>query len=327
MKHLKTSEELGSYIQDARKKGQTVAFIPTMGALHAGHLALVEEGLKRCDIAVVSIFVNPTQFAPHEDFDSYPRTLDADIQKLEQVGAQAVWTPSEADLYPDGPVSDIHVSGVSEPLEGTFRPHFFDGVASVVARLLRAVKPDIACFGEKDYQQLQVVQKMVAEQQIPVEIVPVGIVRGESGLALSSRNAYLDEAQHKIAVRLNRIDLEPLLRRGLLKPEIENIFLRIIHMTGLRRVFLRFNPLAFPNILRRLFFGFKQGNQFLFIANSLPGQDKRRQKRNHKYQDNIRVLQNGERVLIRRVIIHESENSHAAHGENKRRKTIEFGFQ
>lgn len=182
-----------------------MAFIPTMGALHAGHLALVEEGLKRCDIAVVSIFVNPTQFAPHEDFDSYPRTLDADIQKLEQVGAQAVWTPSEADLYPDGPVSDIHVSGVSEPLEGTFRPHFFDGVASVVARLLRAVKPDIACFGEKDYQQLQVVQKMVAEQQIPVEIVPVGIVRGESGLALSSRNAYLDEAQHKIAVRLNRI--------------------------------------------------------------------------------------------------------------------------
>lgn len=190
-------------LQNFRNEAETLAFIPTMGALHEGHLALVKEGLKRSDKAIVSIFVNPTQFAPNEDFSSYPRTLDEDIQKLEKIGAHALWLPSVEDIYPNGQETDIHINGMSEPLEGEFRPHFFDGVATVVARLLRAVNPDIALFGEKDFQQLQVVKKMIAQENIPVEIIGVPIVRDKNGLALSSRNAYLSADEYKIAIQLN----------------------------------------------------------------------------------------------------------------------------
>ena len=192
-------------LEDFRQSVKTLAFVPTMGALHEGHLALAREGLKQCDAVIVSIFVNPTQFAPHEDFDSYPRVIDDDIAKLEALGVQAVWLPSEDDIYPNGAKSDIHITGVSEPLEGEFRPHFFDGVATVVARLLRAVKPDIAIFGEKDFQQLQVVMKMVQQENIYVEIIGAPIVRDENGLALSSRNLYLSDDEYKIAIQLNKI--------------------------------------------------------------------------------------------------------------------------
>jgi pantoate--beta-alanine ligase len=176
-----------------------------MGALHDGHLALVKEGLEKADKAIVSIFVNPTQFAPHEDFDAYPRNIEADIAKLEAIGTHGVWLPTEADIYPNGSTADIHVNGVSGPLEGEFRPHFFDGVATVVARLLRAVQPDIAIFGEKDFQQLQVVRQMVGEQDIDVEIAGAKIVRDENGLALSSRNAYLSADEYRVAILLNKI--------------------------------------------------------------------------------------------------------------------------
>ncbi|HPF78801.1 MAG TPA: pantoate--beta-alanine ligase [Alphaproteobacteria bacterium] len=205
MQIIKNIADLDSFHRQAKKENLKTAFIPTMGALHDGHLKLVEEGLKHSDRAIVSIFVNPTQFAPHEDFDSYPRTIEADCQKLESVGAHAVWLPTVADIYPNGQETDIHIDGVSEPLEGEFRPHFFDGVATVVARLLRAVKPDVAMFGEKDFQQLQVVKKMVVQEGIPVDIIGVQIVRDHNGLALSSRNAYLSESDYESAIQLNQI--------------------------------------------------------------------------------------------------------------------------
>ncbi len=205
MKIINNINDLDFFVREAAEKYQKTAFIPTMGALHAGHLKLVEEGLRHADKAIVSIFVNPTQFAPHEDFDSYPRTVEEDIQKLEAVGAQALWLPCTEDIYPNGKEVDVRITGVSEPLEGEFRPHFFDGVATVVARLLRKVKPDIAMFGEKDFQQLQVVKKMVIQENIEIEIIGVPIVRDENGLALSSRNAYLNEAEFKTAIQLNII--------------------------------------------------------------------------------------------------------------------------
>lgn len=203
MKIIETGSDLHSYVLFLKKSGKSCALIPTMGALHNGHLKLVEEGLKLADEAIVSIFVNPTQFAPNEDFGSYPRTLGEDIEKLEKLGTQAVWLPSVEDIYPNGQETDVHIGGISEPLEGKFRPHFFDGVASVVARLLRAVNPDIALFGEKDFQQLQVIKKMVREENILTEIIGVPIVRDENGLALSSRNIYLSDDEYKIAVQLN----------------------------------------------------------------------------------------------------------------------------
>lgn len=201
MQVLKTKSDLA----DFRAGKGSIAFIPTMGALHAGHLALVEEGLKRADRAIVSIFVNPTQFAPHEDFSSYPRTQEADIEKLEVIGADAVWLPAEEIIYPDGCAADIKAGDLSKPLEGEFRPHFFDGVVSVVSRLFDAVQPDIAIFGEKDFQQLQVIRHMVKTQGREIEIIGAPTVRDENGLALSSRNAYLSESEYKIAIHLNKI--------------------------------------------------------------------------------------------------------------------------
>lgn len=201
MQILKVQGDLESF----RAQGSNIAFIPTMGALHAGHLALVEEGLRQADRVIVSIFVNPTQFAPHEDFSSYPRTQEADIEKLEAVGAQAVWLPAEEDIYPDGRAADIKAGDLAKPLEGEFRPHFFDGVVSVVSRLFDAVQPDIAIFGEKDFQQLQVIRHMVKAQGKNIDIIGAPIVRDENGLALSSRNAYLSSDEYKIAISLNKI--------------------------------------------------------------------------------------------------------------------------
>ena len=205
MQKIINNSDLEKFQKDVRVQSETLAFIPTMGALHDGHLALVKEGLQKADKAIVSIFVNPTQFAPHEDFDAYPRDVEADIAKLDAIGAHAVWLPTEADVYPQGTTTDIHINGVSEPLEGEFRPLFFDGVATVVARLLRAVQPDIAIFGEKDFQQLQVVRQMVREQDIDVDIIGAEIVRDENGLALSSRNVYLNDNEYKVAICLNKI--------------------------------------------------------------------------------------------------------------------------
>jgi len=178
--------------------------VPTMGALHAGHVSLVTEARKHADHVVVSIFVNPTQFAPHEDFDAYPRTLEADLEKLGS-RADLVFAPAVREMYPHGHATTLSVAGPSAGLETDFRPHFFAGVATVVAKLLIAASPDIAVFGEKDYQQLLVVKRLVRDLALPVEIVGAPTLREADGLALSSRNAYLSAEERKIAGELNVI--------------------------------------------------------------------------------------------------------------------------
>jgi pantoate--beta-alanine ligase len=181
-----------------------IGMVPTMGALHAGHVSLVTEARKQAGVVLVSIFVNPAQFAPEEDFDAYPRTLDADLAKLGDA-ADIVFTPMAREMYPDGHATAISVGGPSTGLETDFRPHFFSGVATVVAKLLIAALPDIALFGEKDYQQLLVVKRLVRDLALPVRIIGVPTVREADGLALSSRNAYLSDSERKIAADLNRV--------------------------------------------------------------------------------------------------------------------------
>jgi pantoate--beta-alanine ligase len=205
MKEFSDNLSLHNFLEEARQGDKVVGFVPTMGALHAGHLSLVEEARQESDIVVVSIFVNPTQFAPHEDFESYPRDIKGDAEKLAQTGADVLWLPTELDIYPEGKATDTHISGVSGPLEGECRPHFFDGVATVVRRLFLAVEPDKAFFGEKDFQQLQVIKKLVRDYDFNIDIIGVPTVRDENGLALSSRNAYLNKEQYDVAVQLNKI--------------------------------------------------------------------------------------------------------------------------
>ena len=188
----------------AQLKPTRTGLVPTMGALHDGHVSLVQDAKKHCDHVVVSIFVNPTQFAPHEDFDAYPRTLDADLKKLAD-SAAIVFAPTAREIYPDGFATTITVGGPSAGLETDFRPHFFAGVATVVAKLLLAALPDVAMFGEKDYQQLLVVRRLVRDLALPVTIIGVPTLREADGLAMSSRNAYLSAEERRIAANLNVI--------------------------------------------------------------------------------------------------------------------------
>ena len=188
-----------------RQAGLSVGFVPTMGALHAGHLALVTQALERTDRVVTSIFVNPAQFAPGEDYQAYPRTLESDAGKLAATGAHLVYAPSAAEMYPQGFSTTLTLSGPADGLEGAARPHFFSGVATVVTKLLNQVRPDIAVFGEKDYQQLLVIKRLVADLDLDVEIAPGVTVRESDGLALSSRNAYLSDHDRRRAAALNVI--------------------------------------------------------------------------------------------------------------------------
>ena len=205
MRILDTISALRMFVAEHRKSGKTVAFVPTMGALHDGYIELVRQGLVRADICIPYIFVNPKQFALTEDFGAYPRTLEVDIEKLRAAHASAVYLPQAEEVYPQGFATTVSVSGVSEPLEGEFRPHFFAGVATIVAKMLLQSMPDMALFGEKDWQQLQVIKRMATDLDIPVQIVGVPTVRDTNGLALSSRNAYLDDAQYAVAIQLNKI--------------------------------------------------------------------------------------------------------------------------
>ncbi|WP_374251829.1 pantoate--beta-alanine ligase [Xanthobacter sp.] len=191
--------ELRSAVAGFRAEGSKVALVPTMGALHVGHMALAEKARERAGRTVVSIFVNPAQFAPNEDFDKYPRALEADLTKLAEVGVDLVYAPTSTEMYPAGFATRISVGGPSEGLETDFRPHFFGGVATVVGKLFIQCAPDFAMFGEKDYQQLKVVTRLSRDLDLGVEVVPVPTIREEDGLALSSRNAYLDEEQRKVA--------------------------------------------------------------------------------------------------------------------------------
>ena len=189
-----------------RKKRESVALVPTMGALHRGHLALVKEARRRGDRVVVSIFVNPTQFAPTEDFGSYPRTFETDIAALSEAAVELVWTPTAEVMYPEGFSTRIEPAGAAKAgLEDKFRPHFFGGVATVVAKLFTQATPDVAIFGQKDYQQLRVVTQMAKDLDLPVKVVGIPTVRERDGLALSSRNAYLSDAERAVAPTLARV--------------------------------------------------------------------------------------------------------------------------
>ena len=189
-----------------RKKRESVALVPTMGALHRGHLALVKEARRRADRVVVSIFVNPTQFAPTEDFGSYPRTFETDIAALGEADVELVWAPTADVMYPEGFSTRIEPGGAAKAgLEDKFRPHFFGGVATVVAKLFTQVTPDVAIFGQKDYQQLRVVTQMAKDLDLPLKVVGLPTVRERDGLALSSRNAYLSEADRAVAPMLSRV--------------------------------------------------------------------------------------------------------------------------
>jgi pantoate--beta-alanine ligase len=182
-----------------------IALVPTMGALHAGHLSLVRLAKARTPHVVVSIFVNPAQFAPGEDFAAYPRPFDTDLEKLESAEAAVLFAPSAQDIYPQGFATSIQMAGPALGLESAARPHFFAGVATVVAKLLLAVRPAIAVFGEKDYQQLLVVRRLVKDLGLPVDILAAPIARESDGLAMSSRNVYLGESERVIAGRLNQV--------------------------------------------------------------------------------------------------------------------------
>ena len=196
---VKTLSELRKILQEHRLAGRRIAVVPTMGALHDGHVSLVETARAQSDVTVVSIFVNPTQFAPGEDLDTYPRTEEDDIARLSAVGTDIVYLPSVEEMYPEGSKTNIRVEEMSELLDGQFRPHFFYGVATVVARLFVHVQPDMAVFGEKDYQQLQIIRRMVRDLGFPIEIIGGETVRDADGLAQSSRNTYLSTADRQTA--------------------------------------------------------------------------------------------------------------------------------
>lgn len=188
-----------------RAAGERVALIPTMGALHAGHLSLVALGRERADRTVASIFVNPTQFAPHEDFEAYPREEAKDAERLTEAGCDLLFAPSLGEMYAPGFSTTITVTGVSAPMDGQARPHHFAGVATVVAKLLIQCGPDVAVFGQKDYQQLQVIRRLATDLDLPVEIIGAPTIRADDGLALSSRNAYLTAVERATAGQLNVI--------------------------------------------------------------------------------------------------------------------------
>jgi len=200
---VRSSEELAAALPEVRKGG-TLALVPTMGALHDGHMALLDEAKRRAEKVAATIFVNPTQFAPGEDLDRYPRREAGDARMLEEAGCDLLWMPSVQDIYPAGFSTTIKVSGVSARWEGEARPGHFDGVATIVAKLLLAVRPAVALFGEKDFQQLVVIRRMVADLGISVDVVGVSTVREADGLARSSRNTYLSEDERQRAVALPR---------------------------------------------------------------------------------------------------------------------------
>ncbi len=208
------TSDLHARLDQWRAEGKRIALVPTMGALHAGHLSLVKLARAHADVVVAYIFVNPKQFGANEDFGTYPRTLENDLKLLNEVGADLCYAPKVEDVYPAGFAAEVKVQGVGDTLEGQFRPGFFTGVATVLAKMFLRIGPDVAVFGEKDYQQLLVVKKMVADLEFPIRILGGPTLREADGLAMSSRNAYLSAEERKIA---------PALYAALKRGEVEKI--------------------------------------------------------------------------------------------------------
>ncbi|MEK1904242.1 MAG: pantoate--beta-alanine ligase [Pseudomonas sp.] len=206
MNTVKTVRELRAVVARVRSEGKRIGFVPTMGNLHEGHIALVEKASQRADFVIASIFVNPLQFGPNEDLATYPRTLIADQEKLVGAGCQLLFAPDVEEMYPSGMagLTNVSVPGVSEGLCGGSRPGHFDGVATVVTKLFNMVQPDLAIFGEKDFQQLAVIRALVRDLNMPVQIIGEPTARAEDGLALSSRNGYLNDEQRAAAPALYR---------------------------------------------------------------------------------------------------------------------------
>ena len=199
--------ELRQYVQHWKDHGQSIAFVPTMGNLHAGHMSLIEKGQSLSDRTICSIFVNPMQFGPNEDWDHYPRSLERDIEQLEAIGCDLVYLPTASELYPEGldKISHVEVTDLTEHYEGAHRPGHFTGVATVVLKLFNIVKPDVSVFGKKDFQQYRVISKMVEDFNLEVQIIGHETTREASGLATSSRNQYLDDAQKEKAAMIYRL--------------------------------------------------------------------------------------------------------------------------
>lgn len=191
MRIISSIREMQSLVNGVIRTGKRISLVPTMGALHEGHINLINEGRNRGDVLVVSIFVNPTQFGPNEDFTNYPRDLEGDLSKIEDLGVDIVFAPNLEEIYPEGFQTYVEVKDLQEHLCGRFRPGHFRGVATVVLKLFNIVKPQVALFGEKDYQQLKIIQRMVKDLNLEVEVIGYPIVREKDGLALSSRNVYL----------------------------------------------------------------------------------------------------------------------------------------
>lgn len=199
----RTVADLRAQVAAWKAQGHRVGMVPTMGALHDGHLSLIRRAKADAGRVLASVFVNPAQFAPNEDFDAYPRDEARDAALLASAGCDLLYAPTVGEMYPPGFATKVAVTGVSAPLEGEMRPTHFEGVATVVSKLLNQARPDIAVFGEKDYQQLQVIRRMAADLDLGVEIIGAPTLRAEDGLALSSRNAYLTAAERQVAGRLN----------------------------------------------------------------------------------------------------------------------------
>jgi len=199
--------ELHQYVQHWKDHGQSIAFIPTMGNLHAGHMSLIEKGQSLCDRSLCSIFVNPMQFGANEDFNHYPRTLDSDIEQLEAIGCDLVYLPTASELYPEGldKITQVQVTDLTDHYEGAHRPGHFTGVATVVLKLFNIVNPDVSVFGKKDYQQYRIISKMVADLNLDVQIIGQETTREASGLATSSRNQYLDSEQTRTAALIYQL--------------------------------------------------------------------------------------------------------------------------
>lgn len=227
---------LRARVRQWKREGLRVGFVPTMGNLHAGHYSLVSLARRHADRVVSSVFVNPTQFGPNEDFTRYPRTVEADTSGLDNAGCDALWLPTVESMYPFGVelASKVHVPGVSGTLEGAHRPGHFDGVCTVVSRLFNQVQPDVAAFGKKDYQQLAVIRQLVSDLAFPIEILAGDIVREADGLAMSSRNQYLSAEERPVSAEINKtlLDLREGIVAGRARAEVEAAAVRRLTDAG-----------------------------------------------------------------------------------------------